>query len=289
MFAKSIIYGIICHRHGICVTLTIRSFEEVNALSSRGRRRHDYIVIVVVAMLVGAVVFFGVDSYETYRTLRSYDSSDIKSTTAPIATATPQAPVAAPKIETPSEVATTPQAIEPSIPVSIRVPSVGLDVQILPESCPVDDGMVHPPIDEAEKPCYYTAADKPYQLPGSDTADLTAIFGHTGHCDADCAAFNRLYDWQQQQWLVQPGDELYLRTEASGDSWLVYRAADFYTPDKYGDGAGSLANSSEIWGSQPRPNYLLTIGCLQDADGSSRSSQNIVIGWTFDRIEKGAN
>lgn len=238
----------------------------------------------VVAVLGGAFAYAGTETYIAYRTTQSYEqhtttalpvaSPSVTSRPLPSSTATPVVPL---------------QAIEQSAPVQLKVPSVGLDVEVLPNPCPVDDGMVHPPIDEAGKPCYYTAADKPYQLPGSSTTDLVAIFGHTGHCDADCAAFNRLYDWQGQQWLVESGDELYLRTNASGGSWLVYRASDFYTPDKYGDSTGSLANSSEVWGTQPQPNRLLTIGCLQSADGVSKSQQNIVISWTFDRVEKGAN
>ena len=168
--------------------------------------------------------------------------------------------------------------IAPSIPVRMRVPSVGLDATILSVACPLDaNGDLHPAtLGEA---CYYTTPDKPYELPGTTTHDVSVLAGHTCRWCGD-AVFNPLYDWQNQQFRVKIGDELWLKTEKSGEQWLVYRAIATYTPKK-GSGTGSLRESTEIWGAAPKPNRLLTIGCLQPNDGAPASSENIVIEWEF--------
>ncbi len=165
-----------------------------------------------------------------------------------------------------------------SRPTRIVVPSIGLDVRVSTDICRVLDGMINPQV--MAEACYYTAPDKPYQLPGSTTADLSVLFGHTWR--KGTAAFNTLYDWRTQQFRVKAGDELWLQTEKSGELWLVYQLAGTYTPDK-GDGPNSLMNSPDVWGAagQTKPDTLLTIGCLQPDDLAQRSSKNIVVEWKF--------
>ncbi len=75
--------------------------------------------------------------------------------------------------------------------------------------------------------CYYVAPDKPYTLPGSSTADLSVLAGHTWR--GGNAAFNALFDWRTQSFTLRIGDELWVKTVASGSSSLVYRATELHT------------------------------------------------------------
>ena len=50
------------------------------------------------------------------------------------------------------------------------------------------------------------------------------------------------------------------------------------------DYPGGLAQDTSIWGTGPVPGRLLTIGCLQPLDRTQRSSQNVVVVWSFDRV-----
>lgn len=52
----------------------------------------------------------------------------------------------------------------------------------------------------------------------------------------------------------------------------------------WGNEPAGLAQDSSIWGTGPVPGRLLTIGCLQPADRTQRSSQNVVVVWSFDRV-----
>ncbi len=172
-------------------------------------------------------------------------------------------------------------SVPSSAPTELRIPSVGLTLRVLPDVCPVDEnGDIHPAtLGDA---CYYTADSKPYQLPGSETTDLSVIAGHTCRWCGE-AAFNPVYDWQAQKFLVAVGDELWLKTAASGERWLVYRATATHTAAK-GAGSGSLRESVEVWGSAPKPRTLITLGCLQPNDGSPSSRENIAIEWLFEDI-----
>ncbi len=163
-------------------------------------------------------------------------------------------------------------------PTELVIPSIGLRARIHAQSCPLVDGALKPAT--LAEACYYTAADKPYQLPGSSTSDLSVLAGHTWRTGE--AVFNALYDWRTQTFRVQVGDELWLRTDASGDQLLVYRAVQTYTPAK-GDGPDSLMRSTQVWGAdgETLPGRLLTIACLQPEDLAVKSSRNIVIAWQY--------
>lgn len=141
--------------------------------------------------------------------------------------------------------------------------------------------MIDPERDQITSACYYTAPDKPYRLPGSQTDDLVVLAGHTWR--RGDAAFNFLWDWQRGAWSVAIGDEVWVRTQASGNAWLVYRAVSLHTPDK----DGGLASDESIWGTGPLPNRLLTIGCLQPSDQTQRSNKNVVVAWDFVRVREG--
>ncbi|QQR51106.1 hypothetical protein IPF89_05070 [Candidatus Saccharibacteria bacterium] len=76
------------------------------------------------------------------------------------------------------------------------IPAIGVDVEIdeaVP--CPLNDaGMVEPDFRFPMKACYYTALNKPYQLPG--TTHYRPV-GHRGsHLAQGRPAFNPMYDWQ---------------------------------------------------------------------------------------------
>lgn len=127
--------------------------------------------------------------------------------------------------------------------------------------------------------CYYTAPDRPYVLPASDAPDVVVLAGHTWR--GGDAAFNVLYDWRSERFGVRSGDELWVRTDASGGARLVYRADAFHTPAKQ----GGLAQDSAVWGTEPVPGRLLTIGCIQPTNLRQSSSLNAVVAWQFVRVE----
>jgi len=180
------------------------------------------------------------------------------------------------------------------MPQEMRIPAIGLTVQVAADPCPLVDGMITPDIDTPEEACTLVVEGKPYALPSTGAPDLAAIAGHTwARNGADwqgnigTAAFNALYDWDEPDphFTVHAGDEIWIRTSTSGANWLVYRAADFFRPLKYGDGPDSLSGSTDIWGTGAQPGRLLTIGCLRESDDpEGRSQRNIVVAWAFDRV-----
>lgn len=147
--------------------------------------------------------------------------------------------------------------------------------------CPVVDGWLDPNRHRMFEACFYTAADKPYSLPGTNSADIVVLAGHT-YRQGD-AAFNFLWQWRSQRWGVKQGDELWVRTRSSGTAWLVYRATGLHSPAR-----GDLADDASIWGDGPVPGRLLTIGCLQPTDLSQHASRNVVVVWQFNRVGRPA-
>lgn len=179
----------------------------------------------------------------------------------------------APSATVTASVSPTLAPIPASRPVELFLPKANARIGLAEQPCPVVDGMLDPDHSDYTLACYYTAPDKPYTLPASSTPDLTVIAGHTR--PRSPAAFNVLYDAHQQRFTVAEGDELWVRTQASGQRWLRYRAVSFHTPLKH----GGLANDASIWGTGPLPNRLLTIGCLRPSDPQVESSRNIVVVW----------
>ncbi|TYR20989.1 hypothetical protein FYJ87_02855 [Corynebacterium urealyticum] len=162
--------------------------------------------------------------------------------------------------------------IDPSPVIEMYVPALKMHATFEEGPCRVKDGAINP--DTMDKACTYTSEDKPYSLPGTNAKDIVVITGHTGA--GVPAVFNDLYDGAKDKHKVSIGDKLYLRTQASGDTWLVYSATDLHDPEKEG-----LSQSPEIWGEGPMPGRLLTISCIQPANLLAPAVRNAVVGWQF--------
>lgn len=159
-----------------------------------------------------------------------------------------------------------------SAPLEMSIPVLGLRAGIDPDPCPLTDGALDPA--GLATACYYVAEDRPYTLPGSDTADLSVLAGHAAA--GRPAVFDDLYDTAGETFTLAEGDELLVRTEASGDSWLVYRATDFHAVGK-----SSLGGDPEVWGESAMPGRLLTISCIQPRNPFAAATDNVIVGWSF--------
>jgi hypothetical protein len=172
------------------------------------------------------------------------------------------------------ELRTVPQ----SVPVQLHQPDTGLNLAVLELPSEARDPIDPPTAREAYWDPAPVVTDRPAQsyAPGTSTSDLTVIAGHTGTVTEE-AAFNAFFDWREQTFRVEPGDEVWVRTQTSGELWLVYRLERIHTVPK-GRAADSLVNSREIWGTdaRPRPDRLLLIGCIQRTEGGP-STANFVL------------
>ena len=182
--------------------------------------------------------------------------------TSPVA----EAPVA------PDEVEGT---VEKSRPLEMAIPSLGLRANFEDGTCRFKDGAIDP--ESLGDACVFTAENKPYELPGTDSGDIVVIAGHAAA--GVPAVFDKLYDAAGEKHTIAPGDTLYVRTEASGENWLKYQATDLHEPEKEG-----LSQSAEIWGDGPMPGRLLTITCVQPANPFQDSVRNAVIGWQLQGV-----
>ncbi|AWB81236.1 hypothetical protein C3B44_01835 [Corynebacterium yudongzhengii] len=175
-----------------------------------------------------------------------------------------------------NQVAAPPEVhIEPSPPVEMYIPAVELVARFEEAPCRVNNGAIDPAT--MDLACAYTAEDRPYSLPGTATEDLTVIAGHTGA--GLSGVFDKLYDGTADQHTIATGDQLYLRTEASGSQWLVYHATDLHDPDKEG-----LAQDPAVWGETAMPGRLLTISCIQPANPLAAAVRNAVVGWQYEGV-----
>ncbi|MDO5506938.1 MAG: hypothetical protein Q4F64_01225 [Corynebacterium casei] len=165
--------------------------------------------------------------------------------------------------------------VKPSRPVEMYIPSIDLRTDFEAENCAVTDGAIDP--DTMSEACTYTSDDRPYSQPGTDASDIVVIAGHTGA--GVPAVFNDLYDGTADEHQVSVGDELFIRTEESGDLWLVYEATDLHEPEKSG-----LSQSAEIWGTSATPGRLLTISCIQPPNLLQAAVKNAVVGWQYSRV-----
>lgn len=165
--------------------------------------------------------------------------------------------------------------IPPSKAVSMYIPAIDLVAEFEDQPCRVKDGAIDP--GTMKEACTFTSESKPYTLPGTNSEDLTVIAGHTG--GGVPAVFNDLYDGGADKHLIKEGDLLYVRTENSGSTWIVYRATDLHAPEKTG-----LPDSEEIWGTGPMPGRLLTISCVQPANPLAASVRNAVVGWQYEGV-----
>lgn len=143
-----------------------------------------------------------------------------------------------------------------SAPKRVEVPSVGLDVQVLPVT--PEGGELDPPtLDEA----YWIET---YGAPGSDADNTVYLAGHS--YDSGDAAFNPLFDRAEQIALVAAGDEIVVTTEAGRLTYAV-DSTERYPKDE-------LAGVDEVW--RIVPDRLVLITCFQRNDGGA-SQDNLVV------------
>lgn len=184
-----------------------------------------------------------------------------------------EAPVKPPEgLETNEVIAEQSPPIAPSAAEEMFIPAIDVHADFEDGACRVKDGAIDPAT--LDKACTYTAADKPYSLPGTNSPDVVVIAGHTGA--GVPAVFDNLYNGSADHHRVKVGDKLYLRTADSGDNWLVYAATDLHDPVKEG-----LSEDSSVWGEGATPGRLLTISCIQPANPLQASVRNAVVGWQF--------
>lgn len=162
--------------------------------------------------------------------------------------------------------------IAQSMPLEMVIPAINLRAAFEPGNCRFKNGAIDPA--SMDKACVFTAENRPYQLPGTATPDITVIAGHTGA--GVPGVFNGLYDGAGDRHTVNVGDQLFLKTVESGERWLVYRATDLHSPDKQ-----SLGEDESVWGAGPMPGRLLTISCIQPVNPLASSVKNAVVGWQF--------
>lgn len=188
------------------------------------------------------------------------------------------------EVEIPEQVATGQvqtqdiPVIDPSQPLEIVIPDVKIRAKFDEQSCRVKNGAIDPK--SMDNACVYTAEDRPYVLPGTNSADIVVIAGHTGA--GVHAVFNNLYDGKEDKHTIAEGAKLYIKTANSGERWIVYRATDFHSPSKE-----LLEGSAEIWGTDAMPGRLLTISCIQPANPLATSVRNAVVGWQFEGVVGG--
>lgn len=162
-----------------------------------------------------------------------------------------------------------------SMPVEISMPDLGITQVVDDDLCRMTAQGIDPV--GMMDVCFYTAADRPFVLPSTDQEDVAVMAGHAGSYTP--GIFDDVYDAENDTFAVDEGDELRVRTEASGDKWLVYKAADFHTPSKR-----DLAVDDDIWGTEPTPGRLLLLTCLQPADFSLPALDNAVVGYQFSHV-----
>lgn len=102
--------------------------------------------------------------------------------------------------------------------------------------------------------------------PGSDSDAQAVLAGHSSPRQE--TAFNRLY----RQGAQLEGREVFLRTEASGKRWLVYRIDRVYTPLK-----SELPYMTDVWGTpgSSTAGRLVLVTCRQEP-GLANSVKNYV-------------
>lgn len=195
-----------------------------------------------------------------------------RDTSEPAAPPSPPPSAAAPAGEPAEPAVSAAPVIPASRPVELFIPAIGLVAGFEAGDCRVTGGNIDPAT--MDLACAYTAPERPYSLPGTDSADVVVVAGHTG-AGVD-AVFNSLYDGDAGRHRVQVGDVAYLRTEASdaaGGAWLKYTATDLHEPQKE-----LLAGDPDVWGTAATPGRLLTISCIQPPFYAP-SVRNAVVGW----------
>ncbi|WP_245532924.1 sortase [Corynebacterium ulceribovis] len=225
---------------------------------SRARRGLvDWVLIVLIVSAMVAMVVYGYFNY--YK--KWYDVPAVDA---------PQAQL----LEKPA--AKPAQPIGESQPMAMHIPKLGITAGFDDAVCPLTDGALNPPT--LKTVCYFTAPDRPYTLPSTDSKDVTVVAGHAGA--GIPSVLDGLYD---NGYTMDLGDELLIRTADSGDSWLVYKVTDRHSPDK-----PELGDDKEIWGEDATPGRLLLISCIMPGNPFAQSTQNVVLGFEFSGVKQQA-
>jgi Sortase domain len=161
------------------------------------------------------------------------------------------------------------KVVPASAPVELVVPHADPDLEIVEEVLP-DTGPCDP-IDPPTNDVYYcTDPGAGVQLPGTDSSDLAFLAGHSLRDPARDSPFDRIDDMGEEM----VGKDVYVRTESSGDDWLVYSVEERIQIDQ-----DDLAYSQEIWGDADGttlPGRMLLITCHQTGD-LKHSTDNTVL------------
>jgi hypothetical protein len=238
------------------------------------------LVFWVVALVIAALAAFYASRLPASN---PQPATPIPSATSPVPSPTPSSRTATP---TPTVVSTPPLVIAQSMPVEVYIPSLDAKRRLDDKPCPLVNGKIDPDRSDYMQTCVVKGDNLAAELPGTTTPNTTMIAGHTWRArstwkaSVDFAAFNALYNWETGKYTLKKGDEVWLRTKASGKRWLVYVVSGFAEPTK-------TADNDELWGhaDKPVPNSLKLVGCQQPSDYSVHSTNNIVVQAVFTRVE----
>lgn len=159
------------------------------------------------------------------------------------------------------------QSIPASPVTQIFIPSENANLEINNGVLPLDNcrSGIQPPLDGYHIGAVFGCTD--YEYPSTSSTSLSVLAGHSS-CLVD-TVFNRLN--RQLESLI--GREIWVKTQTSGDKWLVYQIETTYEPPK-----DELSSMEVIWGS-PRVSTagkLALITCLLgDCEGGS--TNNLVV------------
>lgn len=174
--------------------------------------------------------------------------------------------VARSKVETVTEVEEL--VIEPSLALEMIIPlnEEGVGVEVAGEVKPLDNCRqgIYPP----NNGDIYNCVD--FALPGTSSPSTVILTGHSSRwVDTALNALSR----QTREELL--GREVWIRTEASENRWLIYDIMDVVVIAK-----PDLAASTYIWGEQGQSTAgrLLIITCLPDSYHASAKNNFVVIG-----------
>lgn len=207
---------------------------------------------------------------------------------APASTVSKSAPVVAsplPVEASPGVTTTMGLHIPRSRPVEVFFPTIQDPRyrKVADAPCPIVNGMIDPDRNRIMETCYVKVKDWSSELPGTASPNATIIAGHTWRAKRSwfasrkSAAFNALYDWRTNRFTLNKGDEIWVRTKASGRHWLVYKVTKT-----------TLTNDVDVmWDhvDKPAPNTLKLIGCRQPTDYSESHTENFIVYAALDRVE----
>lgn len=171
-----------------------------------------------------------------------------------------------PAVSTPQKIE-EPVSIDPSRVTQLFVPALDPHLVINNEVFGLDScrPQIEPPLDGVGIGRVYECMD--FALPSTSSPSLSVLAGHSS-CRVD-TVFNRL----NEQGASLVDREVWIKTEKSGDKWLVYKVTATYQPTK-----DELPYMDTIWGSSEvsTAGRLVLVTCLLNAD-CSKSTHNFIV------------